>query len=77
MSNVTIEYIEVDRATVDDLNNLGEEGWKPGGLRWEEGYRPVYDPNYFVDGGWTGLLYREGVSDAEVVVAESIGVVNM
>ncbi len=41
-----IEYQDVIRASVFELNELGVEGWKPGALEWS--------PN-----GWSGLLWRE------------------
>jgi hypothetical protein len=41
-----VEYQDVVRASVFKLNELGEEGWRPGALEWS--------PN-----GWSGLLWRE------------------
>lgn len=49
-----IQYCDVRRATVSELNVLGRDGWKPSTLVFEES---TYDS------GWTGLLWREVKSE--------------
>jgi len=52
------EFMDVSEVTVEELNALGAQGWRPVSLRYVEGY---YDRslNEWVDDGWSGLLMRE------------------
>jgi len=54
------EYTTVERASIKELDELGEDGWRPASLRYQEGcYDKPFDPERWIEGGWTGLLYRE------------------
>lgn len=52
-----IEYKEVDRVSVTELNDFGQQGWRPGALTMSSGYRAGNDT--YVEGGWSGILWRE------------------
>jgi len=49
-----IQYKGVKRATLSELNSLGEDGWIPAALVFEEDQ---------YTSGWTGILWREVNSD--------------
>jgi len=56
----TYKYTEVARASVEELDQLGAQGWRPASLRWEEGYGRG---DYSYSNGWSGLLYRESTTE--------------
>ena len=53
MITTKIEYKQVTELSVEDLNTLGLEGWRPGEIKHYNG-----NPNGDHE-GWHGLMWRE------------------